>query len=121
MDRKKAADRMGMGVGGYRGGLKTRSTRSTLGEMIKVWLVIMPTMRKLEETTGGIQPHQRVVLSPMDMVYLIWRVTSMNGARSGARKRALNSFRVSRGGAWATLADYLRVGVRFATVFLKST
>lgn len=45
----------------------------------------------------------------------------MNGARSGARKRALNSFRVSRGGAWATLADYLRVGVRFATVFLKST
>ena len=112
---------MGMGVGGYRGGSKTRSTRSTLGEMIKVWLVIMPTMRKLEETTGGIQPHQRVVLSPMDMVYLIWRVTSMNGARSGARKRALNSFRVSRGGAWATLADYLRVGVRFATVFLKST
>ena len=30
------------------------------------------------------------------------------------------SLRVSRGGAWATPADYLRVGVRFATDFFES-
>ena len=30
------------------------------------------------------------------------------------------SLRVSRGGAWATTADYLRVGVRFATDFFES-